>query len=248
MRNYKMLLSLIGVFCIFTLTACDKMEDWFGGDDSKKDNINRGLVLHYNFDDATVNDLTANEYHGVAFNQPTYITDTPNQQGKALSLNGFKDQAVSIPYNPVADSSYFAVSFWLKDFTPGYIFTAMSANNNYDALSVKVVSDPRVFQVWTEERESETFSNYDYSGIQSGAWHHLVIEVSEISDERYLLLYVDGVLADRIQIWRSSSSALKFQIGNNAAETVSFKIDNFRLYNRSLTAKEVKMIYDAERK
>lgn len=239
------------ILAVFPFTACDTIEDWFG-DESDKSNINKGLVLYYNFDDDSATDISGNQYNGILINAPSFIDDTPNGNGKSVLLNGFKEQSINIPYNPIGDSLFYSMSFWIKDFTTGKIISSSNSDNDPVFLDFTALLDgnERLFEYRTQVYGSglHTFSGFDYSSIQEGSWHHLLIRFANEGDSKVVSLFVDGVLVDRQSVMYYGTSALKFQIGNNSEGTVSFKIDNFRLYNRSLTAKEVKMIYDAERK
>lgn len=219
-------------------------------DDKNKPDPSRGLVTYYTFDNESADDISGKQCHGVLINNPKFITDSPNNKGKAIFINGIKEESVNIPYNLSADSTCYSTSFWLKDFTTGKIIASYDTKNYSAALEFVALAESRNFQFRTAPYNSglHIFSNYNYSPIQQGEWHHIAIVVSEDETNRDLLLYIDGKLTDR-QSWRySGSNAIKFQIGNNSEGIVSFKLDNFRLYNRSITQEEVKMIYNSEKK
>lgn len=226
-------------------SSCSLFED-----DKNKPDPSRGLVTYYTFDNESADDISGKQCHGVLINNPKFITDSPNNKGKAIFINGIKEESVNIPYNLSADSTCYSTSFWLKDFTTGKIIASYDSGNSSAALEFVALAESRNFQFRTAPYNSglHIFSNYNYSPIQQGEWHHIAIVVSEDETNRDLLLYIDGKLTDR-QSWRySGSNAIKFQIGNNSEGIVSFKLDNFRLYNRSITQEEVKMIYNSEKK
>lgn len=233
--------TIIGV----SFASCSLFED-----DKNKPDPSKGLVTYYTFDNENADDISGKQCHGVLINNPQFITDTPNNQGKAIFINGIKEESVNIPYNLSADSTCYSATFWLKDFTTGKIIAAYDSGNLSTALEFVVLAESRNFQFRTTPYNSglHVFSNYNYTPIQQGDWHHIAIVVNKGETNNDLLLYIDGKLVDR-QSWRySESTAIKFQIGNNSEGIVSFKMDNFRLYNRSITQEEVQMIYNSEKK
>lgn len=233
---------------IFALCSCDAVEDLFESPDkTPKPDINRGLVLYYNFDEGSAKDLTTNGFNGILQNSPEFITETPNQKGQAVFLNGFKENLINIPYNPLADSTNYSVSLWLKDFTSGEIIKSFDANGRNTELSLTALME-RIFQfkVGRYDNYIYSFSNYNFSDIQQGNWHLITICLDTTIEE--LKLYVDGILVDKVGGVRAYEPRLiKLQIGSDSDTPNSFKIDNFRIYNRCITAEEVKIIYDTER-
>lgn len=219
------------------------------------DNVAAGLLAYYTFDNGDVKDATENKANGIAMNNPDYITNTPNGQGKAIFLNNVQQQYINIPYNVFKGLSTYSMSIWVKDFGSGYLI------NTIDPKSIYTQNDfPKIFA-----EEDGTFSlstssykpakyAYQYSAIQDEKWHLITVTVSALQGrDSSNNLYIDGQLVD------SSSSILyandihsKIQIGGNAdgdwkSFTASMKVDNVRFYNRMLTASEVESIYNYEK-
>lgn len=246
---------LIALILGLAFTSCDIINDIIEdvGDDVKptnKPNIKRGLVIHYNFDNENASDISGNRCDGVCINSPKFTTETKTGKGKALVLNGFKKECLSIPYNPTADSTSFSMSFWLKDFTPGNIVVAANEYGSPAALTFTAMEKERQFKFLTSPNSSGecVFTNYDYSAIQSDKWAHIVVTFDgvETNDVR---LYVNGTLVDKSVSYSSyGSTAIKFLIGDNTGGIVNFKFDNYRLYSRCLMPEEVKIIYNEESK
>lgn len=242
-------LSFIILISISSLCNCDKKEDTF--EPSGKfpgSDINKGLVLYYNFDNGTASDLTVNDFNGILQNNPEFITETPNQKGQAIFLNGFKENFINIPYNSLGDSISYTMSLWIKDFTSGEIIKSFDSYGK-DAELCLSASMERNFQFKTGIYSSDihTFSNYNFKDIQQGSWHLITICLD--AQTKLLKLYIDGYLVDNSKVIRTNKPALiKLQIGSNSDNPNSFKIDNFRIYNRCITAEEVKLIYSTELK
>lgn len=249
MKRIKFFSYIIGIVSIScTCVSCSLFED-----EGYKDDPNRGLVMYYTFDNESAEDSSPKKCDGILINNPNFISDTPSGIGKALFINGIKEQSVNIPYNPTADSTCYSMCFWIKDFSTGNIIASFDSYNGRSACDLTALVESRNFQFKTRSQDYKgdgisILNGYDYTSIQQGAWHHIAFVVSQNETENALSLYVDGVLSDK-QNWRySESTAIKFQLGNNSEGIVNFKMDNFRLYNRSLTKNEVKMIYNSEKK
>lgn len=229
------------------LSSCDKIEDMFGSDD--KPNIKKGLVLHYTFDDQNAEDLSGNNYDGAFVSAPTFVSDTPDNTGKAVFINGFKEDALNIPYNPVEDSCNYSVSMWLKDFAAGDIIKSVEGESTGRLCALSLTAkDDRSFQfrTYTSSYDVYVFSEYNYSDIQEDGWHLITITVDG-KLKKEMKLYVDGSLVDVTSISRSLSTGSKFIIGGGVEPINSFKIDNLRLYNRCISSDEVKLIYSSEK-
>lgn len=242
LKNIKTICTVL--ISIFTFYSCDTTEEQ---DKASRPDINKGLVLYYNFDDGTAKDLTINGYNGILQNSPEFTNETPNQKGQAVFLNGFKENFINIPYNPIADSTNYTVSLWLKDFTSGEIIKSFDSNGKDAELGLTAELE-RTFQfkVGKYDYYNYSFSNYNFSNIQQGSWHLITISLDSKLEE--LKLYIDGNLVDKVGGARTHEPKLiKLQIGSNSDNPNSFKIDNFRIYNRCISAEEVKMIYDVER-
>lgn len=244
-------LKKIKIFCtvllgLLAITGCDAIDDIFEEDNTQKPDINRGLVLYYTFDDGSANDVSGHSHNGNLQNNPEFISETPNQKGQAVFLNGFKEALINIPYNPIGDSISYSMSLWIKDFTSGDIIKSFDDRSREDALGFSATVE-RNFQARVSYGNygTSTFSNYDYSNIQKEGWHLITVCANEKTDE--LKLYVDGILVDNVGNRYIDPDLIKIQIGSSTESTNSFKIDNFRIYNRCLMAEEVKLIYETER-
>jgi hypothetical protein len=103
--------------------------------------------------------------------------------------------------------------------------------------------------------------SYGATAIQDGQWHFVSITCLNSGNKWTIKLYVDGILVDattdRTHPWGEMT---KIQFGGNgdgmytsvggAANTMpptNLKLDNIRIYNRELSVKDVKTIYDMEK-
>ena len=216
----------------------EKVEDKNEGGETTTVRIKNGLAAHFTFDNETCEDLTDNELDGSLYDVPTYVTDTPNGSGKALFLNKNKypEQKLNIPYNPLKELTSYSVSLWVKDFGAG-TFIGVSDGSRWD-------DDMQLFYKENGKITCRQSYEYEFSGCNGaslidGEWHMLTyVQVSGNAK-----LYVDGKLVD-------SQATAGWVNGANGTRTVvdnHMKVDNIRIYNRAINAKEVAAIYKAEK-
>lgn len=250
MKNFKIYSVLL--CCLISLSmafySCDIVEDILEDPDSPKPNINNGLVYYSTFDDGSaINVLSGATLNGVFVNNPDIITDTPNGKGKAVLINSLKNQWMTIPGDPLLKQyENFAISFWIKDFSVGNIILALD-NGKIVGPTISANGD-NFFNVEIQHSllKDVEFSGYSYSAIQDGKWHQVVVNAVTTDDAKNMELYVDGRIVDMAKFYAFNVYLQKFQIGSDSDGVSIFKFDNLRFYNRSLTAEDVKMIYDTE--
>ena len=217
-----------------------------GGNDPAAIVVPQGLMAYYTFDNEDASDLTENELDGTLMNSPSFITETIDGTGRALHLNGLKEQYVSIPYNVFKALAKYSVSLWIKDFSQGIVFAAEGGNG----LPYLYVRDTQKFLLYNHrytayDLPSYTFA-YDCTSIMSSAWHHVAVS----SNNGSMVLYVDGVKVDSIKDEYDTSTATKMNIGGFYSATSSYatmKVDNVRFYQRVLSDSEIKEIYEDEK-
>lgn len=225
-----------------------------GGGSSDPFIVSSGLISFYTFDDENANDATENELDGNTINNPTYITETPNGKGKAIFLNWQKEQQyITIPYNPFKGLPNYSVALWIKDFSAGLIFSAISgdyARSDFPRLISTSSNSFRFYTGYDNYNETEAFS-YSTTDIMSSGWHHIVVTCNRTTR----CLYVDGKLVDTNEGYWSSTSdqgvATSIHIGGDKngyySTGTSMKVDNIRFYNITLKKDQVKAIYEGEK-
>ena len=208
------------------------------------------LIAHYTFNNTT-DDQTPNHYDAVGIGDPSYVSDTPDGSAGALKINGFKGQFVNIPYSFMNGRDRYSVSFWVKDFGMGILFSAISSDyvrSDYPRLLVTDNQKLRFYAGYDNYDTSEPFS-YDCLPVMSGDWHHIVITCSP-SGSNYVqtVLYIDGVRVDAQEKYWSEGAAHKMVLGGDkdGVYTVSMSAtyDNVRFYGCTLKTDEVKYLYN----
>lgn len=215
-----------------------------------------GLVAYYLFDKADISDCTDNELHGYMFGEPSFITQTPSGEGKAVFLNFNKNQYITVPYNPFKGIVQYSICFWIKDFSTGMIFTvseqsSSSPRNDYPRLICG--SDGRfTFYTGYDNYNSTPSFDYNTSSIQGDGWHHIALTTTVSGNNLNRNLYVDGKLkgTTTLSYGSSSNSAQSVVFGGTDSGkyqvATSMKLDNIRFYTRSLTNDEISAIYASE--
>lgn len=259
-RAYAMNDTGVGYSSVLSFTTLSEEggEGPGGGGDGTSD-VTGGLVLSYTFDNKDVTDQSINGLDGRAINDPSYIEDTPTGNGYSIFVNAIKDQSISIDYNVFKGLSGYTISMWMKGFQPGmWIAGLKSSNSDADC--------PLIYWEGTDELYFDSFGitsftggmsnpslKYTFSSIQS-EWHHIVIICDKKTIETHQReLFIDShhVHSNEYSVptYRvSDSEPYKVVIGGDADGKYnkggSFQLDNFRIYSRCLSEKEIKTLFD----
>jgi len=205
---------------------------------------NRGLLAYYTFDNDNADNMYRDNDHGFIVEKADFITDTPNEKGKALSLE--RGSFVNIPSNLLDEKNTFTVSMWLKDFGAGFIFRTQYQWGYYiDNISISspslYINNENKLRI-AYSRYGDVTSNFSIQQYQSSNWDMLTI-VWDGSAEK-ILVYLDGKKIDSIGTGWTLSQGESMQIGG----TDPMKVDNVRIHSVALSDKEVAEIYTAESK
>ena len=230
-----------------------------GGGEGGSIVVSGGLLCYITFENNNANDQTDNGADGLLMNSASINTDGSRQY---LKLNHLTDDYMQIPYNLFSGLTNWSVSFWIKDFGAGSIFAAQNSvstyNNSYDAPLLWAMQDNTLRIKCTgggmpsSNGYGGTSFNYNYTSIQSdGSWHHIVVTMSDGGNAAKL--YVDGMLRDNVSCgWNQGfiddCSRIVFGGSKNGLYpfSSSMKLDNIRIYNRTITNSEVQTIRNNE--
>lgn len=211
------------------------------------------LAAYLTFDNGNITDIAHRVK--IAVEQLDFISDTPSGQGKAVEFVAGKMHYFKIESN-VQDIQMngYTVSFWLKDFGTGTIF---SRSNEYTYTSPMFsVNSKGYFEM---QRHSLPTINFgDATAYMFDHWL-LVTFVCDMHDgETTNALYIDGKLSgtysEKVKnrgIWAKH----KWEFGDwqsekyshNTCNVMNMKLDNIRIYYRALSEAEVAGIYEEEK-
>lgn len=224
-------------------------------DSDELTSIQVGLAAYYTFNDGTGNDNSSHSYDATLINHPDLISDTPSGKGKAVSLKQVKKQYINIPYQLFKNTTYSA-TMWIKDFGAGILLSAVNINKALDFPCFAARTASGKFELYSNNRgdpsQSYAFS-YPFSSLQDGKWHMVAFTHIPNGDgfSCEKKLYVDGKFVANCEGVYDVPSSIKVQIGGDCdGHYTSFsedmKLDNVRIYDRVLEAKEVDAIYRLE--
>jgi len=217
---------------------------------STQPNLSAGLLAHYTFDNQNADDATRNENHANIINSCSFDEDTPSGKGKAIFLNGNKNQFVNIPINFFKGLNSYSFSLWIKDFGQGVLIAAVSSENLSSSCPRLVAGQNGNFYFYTYHAVNSF--PYKYNLIQDGKWHMITVVYEHIkyatSENK---LYVDGRLVSTQEETSYSYSTPQIQIGGNCnglynSNSSSMLVDEVRFYNRCLTDSDIKYLYQQE--
>jgi len=219
---------------------------------SNQPNLSAGLMAHYTFDNQNADDVTRNENHANIVNGSSFYEETPSGNGKAIFLNGSKNQFVNIPINFFKGLTSYSFSFWVKDFGPGVLVAAVSSSDLSSCYPRLMAQQDGMFCFYTSRYTSggQPYS-YAYNVIQDGKWHMISIVFNYINSEAETKLYIDGRLKSTKTSSCYASEVPQIQIGGNCnglynSNSSSMLVDEVRFYNRCLTDSDIKYLYQQE--
>lgn len=194
------------------------------------------------------NDLSGNEYHGTVINA-SYATDGGHDSMGAYGFDG--TSYINISPVPSINTINGSMEAWVylsssisSDSSIHGIFEAGISGSlqNYIALR-KTISNRIVIR--HNVNGVDYTARSDPSSLYNDAWHHFV----GVWNSTHISMYVDGEMNENVTRAEYVNADLLDQAvigaGANSGIHSFFKgsIDNVRLYNRSLTADEVKKIF-----
>ena len=242
-------LSFLGMAILLLFTSCFKeLDPTDPSNPGSSGNVRSGLIAYYSFDDGTGVDRSGQGVDGILLNNPSTVDGV---SGTGIFLNKFQNQYLNIPYSLFSGLNKFSVSFWIKDFNPGCIFAAQQTNGtDYDVPTLWATQESKFVFSCLSHISSVSFSyNYVTEGIQTGDWHHLCVTYNGA----VAVLYVDGNRVDQVSARYSQNSingCSKVVFGGDKEGLYGYsgnmKLDNIRIYNRSISQQDVQTIYNNE--
>jgi hypothetical protein len=216
------------------------------GDASDGGTISAGLVAFYPFDETSgtsANDASGNGHTATLSGGATFASGL---QDNAVSLSG-SNQYVSLPSGIVSGLSSFSICTWVKLSTAppqwARIFDFGTGTNTYMFLTPNSGAGTR-FSITTSGNGQEQQINAP--ALTTGTWRHVAVTRTGNTGT----LYVDGAEVAQNTAMTLSPMSLGTTTQNWLGRSqfpvdpyLSAQIDNFRIYDRALSAAEVQTIY-----
>lgn len=174
--------------------------------------------------------------------------------GNALNLDDDRDEYVVVPVGTAQLGTSFTIAAWHK-LSPGAANTSnryhvFEASDNFDVswgtLNSAFTTPQTSYQYLAYVGESPA-GGFGPTGVTTNQWHHIAYCVSSDGTTSTLRLYVDGALFGSRTVATSLVSFTNLHFGRH--RTVAGDrdwdglIDEVALWNRSLTANDVKELY-----
>ena len=218
---------------------------------------NTGLVGYWAFEDGVgtyADDSSFNENRGAlsGMDNSDWVT---GRVGKALDFDGSNDY-ITAPDNDSLDStSDLTISAWVKadNWTgEGGAGVAISTLVKKDSNYILRKDDYAIYGGTGLKMYWWDGTNLDVHIVSTpsvGVWHHIV-GVNENNTTRKI--YIDGVLQSGTDDLnntgtRALTNILEIGSGASASESFDGQIDDVRIYNRALSASEIKALYEGSR-
>lgn len=211
------------------------------------DDVTRGLLAYFTFDNESATNLKDNTNNGsLRGDNISYITDTPNGKGKALSLGN--KEYVKLPKNILDGASAFSISMWVKDFGVGPLFVSTFSDDTWNGSPRLFIDESNYFVADGTEEIYDTAVRFGLkaTNYQSSGWHMITATFANSK----IYLYIDGSLVDSISHDPQTKGRGTITSIGGVANNIwnnSMKIDNVRIYSVSLTDKEVTSLYKYEK-
>lgn len=241
----------------YVFVTVEKAESGDNGSDNS--GVTRGLIAHYTFDHNSAEDACGNYDGGLTGG--TFITDTPDKKGYALSLK--KGENVVIGENPLYRTKNYTICMWVKDYSTGTLLNTDDGMLSYGPTMY--ITSNNTLQFCSGPSNSNVFTSLAPASLtSSGSWTMITVVVTEqssYSTEGSATIYVNGVAMKSGKIYYDKSSGdsgtqmtiggfyiMNYSFnGNRYMEAGPMKIDNVRIYSTTLTKDEIKTIYNSEK-
>lgn len=211
--------------------------------------ITNGLVRHWKLNEtsgSTATDSSGYGYNGTYTNWPTL-----NQSGKcktSVSLDGYNDY-VDLPTSVVNGLTDCTISVWVNLDTVGTwsrIFDFGSSTSSYMFLTPKNSYTNRLrFAITTSGTGGEQVIDTTTT-ITTGTWYHVAVRFNG----SVATIYVNGVQVGQNSSMTLTPSSLGASWNNyfgrsqySADPYLDGRLDDFRIYNRALSASEIGELY-----
>ena len=210
-------------------------------------NISSGLVGQWTFDDSDISGLTAYDRSGQGndltltnIDTSTALVTGHDGHGKALALDGVNDNPFRSSSNGIYGLSNFSVSFWFK-----------SASGDGSVLRFGDRRSNRNWSISVGGGEVGFSAGGTSSGanIQANQWYYIVV----MYNSGKLKMYVNDNLVYNGTTGTVSYDSSLINFGSDYdsgygppqhGSYTAFTMDDFRIYNRALSALEVFLLYN----
>lgn len=220
-----------------------------------------GLLAYYPFN-GNANDESGNGHHGTV-NGATLSSDIDGNIDKAYEFShdgasfGNNHQSIYIPFHSDFQSENFTVSIWFKADSYGWdgnsnigstLFSKRenSSQPNQATYRIQLSSNFTRSEIGGPDGDDEIPCTADSNELNLGAWYH----IASTYDGTTLKQYINGVKVSEINcdLSHNAISTSGIMLGqtwqyNGYWYHLDGKLDEFMVYNRSMTEQEMENYY-----
>lgn len=244
----KKILFMSMVLIFSQLSCLDTLNDAY---DAKSDIPRSGLVGEWLFDSNGTKityDTSGFGNDGVENNIPTILpfpvltTGSDGAEQSAYSFTTIHD-SIMVPDSPSLDVSYITVSFFIYTTVEGKIIMKDQEGGAGDVgtYQVAVGYDGKVYFVCFTSG-STMYELFSDGIISFNKWQHVACTF----DGSTMRIYIDGMLNKEMAVSgtlrTNSLNTCIGQVKNTISDSFNGTIDNVRIYNRALSANEIKLL------
>jgi len=205
-------------------------------------------LWHLNENNGTVASDSCGAINGTTVGNPNWVAGKLNNCIQSISSSQY------LKFGNIAEferTDNFSIAFWVKTVDTGkYLFAKRDGSPNYRGYYATITSLGKIQFGLSNILNSNELSVKGNITINDNLWHYITITYSGTSSLSGIKIYVDNVLDTNNVISNTLTSSIlnlaEFNIGartNDASLTLLGYIDEFALFNRSLTAEEVSRFY-----
>lgn len=225
-----------------------------GVNTSQNNKLTNGLVGLWSFDGADIGNSiidrsgSGNNGYLVGGNNATSSRKVIGKIGQAFSFGGANTGGISLGTSPTLTPSRFTVAAWVyTPTTTSYNYNQIFSNDRdccgtYNGIGFAIVAGKVSGNIWN----SAQYNISSNATIPASTWTHVAFTY----DGATKALYINGVLdkANAQTVDPATPATYGTYIGSmgHSAGTVytfNGKLDDVRLYNRALSASEIKQLY-----
>lgn len=218
------------------------------------DDVGAGLVAHWKLDEATSTtgyDSSGYSRHGTLTNGPSRVASSSCQVGPCVLFDDTKNTYMSVPYYIFSDAEPWTFTHWIKwtGQNDVYVFYAGSGSSLRNFL-IRYGSNNR-FSFRSNTTGYALFA-VNSSDSLVGNWAH----VTWVADGTgKLAVYVNGTLSEQLTGIGTSMYMQFLGKGYTSRDYATYPddtyylkgaLDDVRVYNRALSANEIKQLYESQ--
>ena len=227
-----------------------------GGSPGSGDGPTSGLILRYKFDEGSGTTITDSAGNHTVTGHAGATWTPSGKSGGAYDINATSARSFTpanqadLNFNPRADA--FTISVWVRTTATSMYRTIFSKNDTSPSPNIQ-------YRLWSPSSAARLQGNCGHAqsaefitstpALNDGSWHLVTLVNYNASGTWKTRIYYDN--AGPVLEWNTGAGGaakalLKIGDSSNGGNPWSGQLDDFRIYNRALSAAEVGELYAAD--